>query len=145
LQTSVIDVRSLHIRDIYSREAEMTDSHDISACPKCAGAVELRREGLTQGLFCTRCDWSVVTTNLPPILSDAASYEVTVTAGDFKNESHLKTVAQLAGVNFLEARKLLQGGGSFVVYTGRAQQVAAARDALKEAGLKFDIQPPFRW
>jgi uncharacterized protein YbaR (Trm112 family) len=123
----------------------MTDFLDESPCPKCRGSVEVRREGNTQGLFCTQCDWSVVTTNIPDILRDAVSYEVRVTSGDFKNERHLKSVAQLAGVNLLEARKLLQGQASFVVYTGRAHEVTAARDVLWASGLAFDIQPPFPW
>ena len=116
-----------------------------SICPKCGGALEARREGSTEGLFCTKCDWSVVTTYLPDVLCDTTSYQVIVTSGDFKLELHLKAVAQLAGVNFLAARKLLQGPGEFVVFTGPAHQVTSARDVLMAADLRFKIEPPFPW
>jgi len=121
----------------------MTDFRDAPLCPECGGALEARREGSAGGLFCTECDWSVVTTERPAILNDTVSYEVRVTSGDFKNERHLRSVAQLAGVNLLEARKLLQGRAEFVVYTGRADKVTSARDMLRAAGLAFDIRPPF--
>jgi hypothetical protein len=123
----------------------MTDFLDAPRCPTCGCCTEVRREGSSQGLFCTECDWSVVTTYIPAVLCDTVSYEVRVTSGDFKNVQHLKSVAQLAGVNLLEARKLLQGQANFVVYAGQAHKVTAARDMLRVAGLAFDIRPPFPW
>lgn len=123
----------------------MTDPTINSACPQCGGVIEPRREGSTQGLFCTNCEWSVVTTVLPEILHDTSTYAVKVTQGDFRNERHLKAVAQVAGVNMLASRKLLQQSGNVVVATGSARSVAAARDALLSAGVGFAIDPPFPW
>jgi hypothetical protein len=87
----------------------------------------------------------VVTSYLPDVLRDTTSYQVIVTSGDFKNDQHLKAVAQLAGVNLLTARKLLQGPGDFVVFTGLAHKVTSVRDTLVAAGLRFKIEPPFPW
>lgn len=123
----------------------MTNASINSVCPQCGGALEPRREGSTQGLFCMNCEWSVVTTVLPDILRDTSTYTVKVTQGDFKNDHHLKAVAQLAGVNMLTSRKLLQQSESFVVATGSARKIAAARDTLLSAGLGFAIEPPFPW
>ena len=105
----------------------------------------MRREGSTQGVFCTKCDWSVVTTVLPDILRDTSCYEVKVTSGDFKSDRQLKAVAQVTGGNLLAARKLLQQSGHFVVFTGAAPAVAAVRDVLTAAGLGLAIEPPFPW
>lgn len=121
----------------------MTDASEF-ACPKCGAPVEIRREGSTQGLFCTNCDWSVVTTYLPEILNDTSKYVVRVLSGDFKNDQHLRIVAQLAGVNLITSRKMLQGGG-FVLFTGLASKVSAVRDTLESVGLVFEIEPPFPW
>jgi hypothetical protein len=123
----------------------MTNPTINSVCPQCGSAIELRHEGSTQGLFCTNCEWSVVTTVLPDILRDTSSYTVKVTQGDFKNDHHLKVVAQLAGVNMLASRRMLQQSESFVVATGSARKIAAARDALLSAGLGIAIEPPFPW
>lgn len=123
----------------------MKNISEIPACEKCGSPVEFRCEGSTQGLFCTKCEWSVVTTCLPEILRDTTLYEVSVTSGECGSVHHLKTVAQLAGVNFLAARKLLQGPSSFAVFTGDASKVAKVRDMLKSAGLAYEIKPPFPW
>jgi hypothetical protein len=123
----------------------MTNFSELSVCEKCGGPVELRHEGSTQGLFCTKCDWSVVTTRLPEILGDETSYEVTVSSGDYTNEQHMKTVATLTGLNYLAARKLMQSHADFVVFTGKASQVAAIRKKLELARLSYKIKPPFPW
>ncbi len=123
----------------------MTNPNINSMCPQCGGTTELRREGSTQGLFCTNCEWSVVTTVLPEILRDTSAYAIKVTQGDFRNERHLKAIAEVAGVNMLASRKLLQQPEGFVVASGSAREIAAARDVLVSAGLTFAIEPPFPW
>lgn len=123
----------------------MTSLPSVPVCPRCGSPVEARSLGSTRGLFCKSCDWSVVTTHLPDILQDPTSYEIKLSSGDFKNDSHLEVIAQLAGVNLLAARKLLQGPDGFVIFTGHARKVAMARDKLKSVGLEFGIEPSFPW
>jgi hypothetical protein len=82
---------------------------------------------------------------MPAILQDETSYQVRVTSGDYKSEQHMKTVAELAGVNLLAARKLLQAHADFVVYLGKAAEVATIRKTLDLAGLSYEIKPPFPW
>lgn len=114
-------------------------------CEKCGGSVALLREGNTQGLICTNCGWSVVTTQLSEILRDPISYEVSVTKGDYRNDQHLKTLAHLADINYLHARKLLKESCAFVVFTGKASKAIEVRDTLETAGLAFEIKPGFPW
>lgn len=106
--------------------------------------VEVRRQRSTEGLFCTKCDWSVVATHLPDILQDTIPYEVRVISGDFKNDSPLKAVAQLASVNLLAARKLLQEPGGFLIFTGLASKVATVWDTLKSPGWSSELSRHFR-
>ena len=112
------------------------------SCEKCGGEVEYRREGSVEGAFCKNCDWSVVTTYIPPIQLDETPYEVRVANGDPHNESHIKAVAHASGVNFLSARNLLQQA-SPLVFKGEASKVVELRRALQAAGLNIDIRPPF--
>jgi hypothetical protein len=104
--------------------------------------MEPRREGSAQGLFCKSCDWSVVTTQIPAILLDETIYEVRLMAGDFRNEAHVKAVAEVSGRNFLGARKLLQERES-LAYKGHAPAVARAEAVLTAAGISIQITPPF--
>ncbi|MBP6706145.1 MAG: hypothetical protein KA134_02535 [Achromobacter sp.] len=115
-----------------------------SICPDCGGRLEARREGASQGMFCTQCSWAVVTTCLPDFLRDATSYQVTVISGDVDNAEHVTAVASLAGVGAPDARKLLQTPAG-LVFTGFAYEVAPMKEALAEAGLDFRIEPPFPW
>jgi hypothetical protein len=118
---------------------------EILVCEKCGSPVECRRQGSTQGLFCTKCDWSVVTTHLPEIFLDELSYKVSVTSGDHKNSEHLKVIAKLTGANFLAARELLFAKNEFAVFMVKAPQVAEVRKELELAGLSYEITPSFPW
>ena len=46
-----------------------------SICPDCGGLLEVRRQGASQGMFCTLCSWALLTTCLPDFLNDATSTE----------------------------------------------------------------------
>lgn len=111
-------------------------------CTQCGGDMAFRREGSTQGLFCKHCDLSVVTTYIPAMLLDETIYEVRATGGDFRNETHVKAVAELSGRNFLGARKLLQEREP-LVYKGKAPAVARAEAVLTAAGIGIQIEPDF--
>ncbi len=123
----------------------MTNVSANTTCEKCGGVLEFRRQGSTGGLFCTKCDWSVVTTYLPEILQDLTTYDVKVISGDYRNDQQLKVVAQVAGVNLLTARQLLKDTHGFVVFTGIASKVTEVRDMLTSGGLTFEITPSFPW
>lgn len=122
----------------------MKNAIGLVSCEKCGGKMEMRREGSTQGLFCTQCDWSMVTTHIPEIRLDTTLYEVSACDGDFDNASHVKTVAQLSGVNFLAARKLLQREFP-VVFKGVAADVLNVRETLTKAGITSKVAPEFPW
>lgn len=115
-----------------------------ATCEKCGGVMEARQEGSTQGLYCTKCDWSVVTTHIPEIKLDTTMYEVRISHGDYRNDQHVKAVAHVAGVNFLVARKLLQDTQP-IVFNGEAVDVVRVREILVAVGMTCIISPEFRW
>ncbi|MBR8657006.1 hypothetical protein KDH83_27185 [Achromobacter sp. Marseille-Q0513] len=115
-----------------------------SICPDCGGLLEVRRQGASQGMFCTLCSWALLTTRLPDFLNDATSYRVTVISGDVDNSAHVQAVASLTGLALPEARALLRAPAG-LVFTGLAYEVAPMRETLAEAGLDFRIEPPFPW
>ena len=111
-------------------------------CAKCGGQTEPRREGSVQGLFCSQCGWSLVTTYIPAIDLDEADYELRACDGDYRNERHIRAVSEASGRNFLAARKLLQQREP-VVFKGKAPDVLRAQGVLAVAGLGYRILPPF--
>ena len=54
----------------------MTGIPDTTVYEQCGRQMESRQEGSTHGLYCTRCDWSIVATYIPEITLDTTSYEV---------------------------------------------------------------------
>ncbi|MGW8393128.1 hypothetical protein [Pseudoduganella sp. HUAS MS19] len=113
-------------------------------CEKCGGKMVARHEGSMQGLFCTKCDWSVVTTRIPEIKLDRTQYDVFALNADYKNQSHIKAVAHVTGFNLLEARKLLQFAEPDI-FRGNAVEVKRVRDALRSVGVDCRIEPEFTW
>ena len=118
--------------------------NDPAYCEKCGSPIEVFREGRTQGLRCTRCNWSVVTTYTPPIQLDLTIYEIRISKGDYQDERQVKAIAHLAGVNFLNARKLLLETNP-IVFKGDALHVASVRDALAAVNIEISIEPKFPW
>ena len=124
---------------------EPTDLWDATdRCPECGGELAARQKGSTLTVFCQLCPWCVATTNIPAIRTDMTKYEIRITGGDVHKKEHIKTVAAIAVVNFLEARKLLQEKEP-VIFAGRAVKVAEARDALRAVGIACSITPEFRY
>jgi len=116
----------------------------IEVCEKCGGALVIRQEGNTQGLYCTKCNWSVVTTHIPEFMLDSTKYEVRVCRGDYRNGQHVKAVSKVSSMNFLASRKLLQEVEP-LVFSGEAADVIRVREILSAAGMVCEINPEFRW
>jgi hypothetical protein len=57
---------------------------------------------------------------MPEFLGDQTQYHVTLVSGDFRDDRHLKAVAQLLGVNRLAARKALEASQELAVFSGLA-------------------------
>ena len=121
----------------------MMDQSSI-ACEKCGSPTEVFREGRTQGVRCTQCDWSVVTTYTPPIQLDRAIYEVRIEHGDYQDAKQIKVIAHVIGGNFLSARDILKNGQP-VVFTGDAQHVRQVCDSLLAVGVVVAVHPAFPW
>lgn len=106
--------------------------------------MEARLAGSTTGVYCPTCGWSVVTTRIPEIQLDRTKYAVRISGADFHNPEHVRVVAHVSGLNYLETRNMLQDPQA-VVYSGLATDIDRARKALADAGLHCKIEPEFPW
>ena len=111
-------------------------------CQKCGAETEYRIEGSNEGFFCTKCDWSVLTTHMPKIAQDITNYKVFLSAANFKNKDHVRVVSKVANKNLLQARKMIQERRP-VLFEGEAMDVNKVRNALKSAGVRYEIEPTF--
>ncbi|WP_153065429.1 MULTISPECIES: hypothetical protein [Xanthomonas] len=119
-------------------------SGDISEeCEVCGGRLGIYSDGRTQGLICKNCGWSILTTVNTEINDDNSEYSIRC-SGDFSNSEHVRMVASIVGVNFIEARKLLKQD-SFVIFTGKALEISDVIRNLKAARLDFQVDPHFKW
>lgn len=122
----------------------MMDTKASYVCGSCGGPSEARIQGSTHGVYCTQCDWAVVTTYFSEIKRDSALYEITISGGDYRDQRQVKAVSEILGVNFLAARVLL-GPSSGPVFKGRATEIFGVRKALVEAGIPHEIVPHFKY
>lgn len=136
-------IRPGNMAQVLSRKDSTMNISD-SICPDCGGLLEVRRQGASQGMFCTLCSWALLTTCLPDFLNDATSYRVTVISGDVDNNAHVQAVASLTGLALPQARALLRAPAG-LEFTGLAYEVAPMQETLAGAGLEFRIEPPFPW
>jgi hypothetical protein len=120
-------------------------THDLQIlCEACGSPTTGFREGRTDGIRCTRCDWSVATTYTPPIQLDQTIYTVRIERGDYRDTQQVKAVAHVVGSNLLTARELLRSSQP-TVFRGDASHVVQVRDLLLAAGVSIEIQPKFPW
>jgi hypothetical protein len=122
----------------------MMEERPKFVCPQCRGVALGFREGRTDGIRCTQCNWSVAATYTPPIQLDRTIYEVRIERGDYRDPGQIKAIANVTGGNFLSARDLLKVSQP-IVCSGDAQRVLQVRDSLLAAGVVVAIQPEFPW
>jgi hypothetical protein len=70
---------------------------------------------------------------------------VRVLHSDYHNESQVKTVARILGVNFLQARRLLQKEEDSLVFQGKAREVLRIKAELEKVRIPYSIAPSFSW
>ncbi|MDS9876020.1 MULTISPECIES: hypothetical protein [Pseudomonas] len=112
-------------------------------CTSCEEQLDVFNEGSTQGLRCSGCGWSLVTTHISDIKIDEREYKI-FCSGNYKSEAHVRVVSEVAGYNFLMSRKALQKG-QFLLFSGQAVEVSRVRKMLGHAGVLCTITPDFKW
>lgn len=111
-------------------------------CERCSSEMDFFQDNSTQGWDCSECGWSIVTSNIGAIGSDITIYSIYIHKMDEINTNHIKLISQLANVNFLEAKKILQLDKSFICKMN-AQDTKLAASKLKEVSISYEIWPLF--
>ena len=78
-----------------------------SICEKCGEQMISIQDERTVGMTCPRCGWGWVTSYFDPITTDNTDYSIFIKPDNPATASNIKLIADIAGVNFLQAKKLL--------------------------------------
>jgi hypothetical protein len=111
-------------------------------CDICGADIEYRIEGDTEGVFCTRCNWSLVTTHIPKIAQDINIYKMYLCSADPNDKDHLKALAKVANINLLQAKKMAKENKPLII-EDEALAIDKARNILNDLSIKYDIYPSF--
>lgn len=77
-------------------------------CEKCGLEMKYFQDSSTQGWNCEECGWSLVTSSINAIDTDMTIYSIYINSMGEINNDHLKLIAKLANVSYVEAKMLLQ-------------------------------------
>jgi hypothetical protein len=111
-------------------------------CELCEAELEFRVQGSTVGFFCTKCDWSLVTTQIPKIAQDITVYKLYLLSTNYKNTEQIRAISEIARVNFLQARAMMQENQSLIL-EGEALEIDAAKKVLDKLSIGYEIEPNF--
>ncbi|MGI0494072.1 hypothetical protein ACN4EG_19995 [Alkalinema pantanalense CENA528] len=114
----------------------------LETCELCGAPLESRVEASIQGLFCTQCDWAVVTTYLPQIYQDLTQYKMYLYCASSPDVEQLKAISTVANINLIQARKTFQEDRPLIL-EGEAPQISEARKNFDSLSIPYTIEPLF--
>ena len=94
------------------------------------------------GMKCPKCGWGWATTYLEPIKEDATDYRVVLLAGNIPSKESIKTIAGIAGISFLQAKKMIENA-PINLFVGKAVMVKDVIAALDELSINYRVNPRF--
>jgi hypothetical protein len=121
-------------------------------CEKCGADMKEIHDAFSEGMECPNCGWGWVTTNVGAIADDNIDYEIWLKPGNACNTGNIKLIADIANVNFIQAKGLLSSSQAVLIYKAvsesvatmpKANRVQAVARKLKNAEVAFTISPDF--
>ena len=110
-------------------------------CEKCGADTLEYREGHSYGYTCPNCGWGLATTFYEPCETDRTQYSIVIN-GNETTRAAIKVISDIAGVNFLQANKLLRQPQA-IVFDGCAAEILEKKQMLIENNISFKITPDF--
>ena len=126
--------------------------NDKIICEVCGSEMIDRSTEYTTCMECPKCGWGWATTNIAPMAEDETDYEIWLSPGNEASTANVKLIAEIAGINYLESRKLICHETPVLLYKAhnesisslyKAQRVQIIAAKLKAAKMVFFIIPEF--
>ncbi len=112
-------------------------------CPKCGSEIVAVYEKPALNLSCPKCGCKTVTTKWEEIDLDSTIYVLKLNKIESPTIDVLLLVSKLTGENYLTIKKNLMKGD--IIFKGRAIEIMDLKKIFDEAGIKYSINPDFRY
>lgn len=127
---------------LYNEDKELKTMNDKIICEKCGAEMVPIDPNKPVGMTCPNCGWGWATTYIDPVFEDPSIYEITIDAGNFASTTNIKAVSKIAGVNYIEAKRMIENAPS-IILSGMAIKIKDAIKILSCASMDFTITPDF--
>ncbi len=117
---------------------------DNNKCPECGADLVSIVENGSNLIKCSKCEWAVASTYNGPEYSDNTIYHVYIVQDDDNDVKKIKSVAKICGVNFIQAKAILQAEKTLVA-EGLAYKVRDKIKQIRESNVKYMIEPEYRY
>ena len=123
-------------------------------CEKCGSEMNDRSSGNSIWVECPKCGWGWACTTYDPSMDDETAYEIWLHPGNSQSPEVLRLIASIAGVNLLQAKKMLNVAKPIMLYKAhneaassqtRVQKMQAIAKSLKQNNISFFIVPDFKY
>lgn len=111
-------------------------------CEKCGSEMEIQLKGSCLGVVCPNCGWGIASTYIDPLRADWTDYTIRLNADGKASVDAIKAVSKLSGCNYLKAKDVIENTGGAIL-SGKATEIADAKNLLDSLGLNYETTPPF--
>lgn len=121
-------------------------------CEKCGAKMKEIQDTISGGMECPNCGWGWVTTNIGSMADDNTDYEIWLQPGNVCTTDNIKLIADIACINFIQAKKMLSSSHAVLIYKAvnesaaampKAKRVQVIGKRLKIAEIVFTVAPEF--
>lgn len=121
-------------------------------CEKCGNEMENHSYNDSIHIECPNCGWGWATTTYDQSLDDTTAYEIWILPGNAHSAEILKTIAKIAHINILQAKKLLNKSEPTKLYPysnypcntlNRIHEIKEFARILQTRNIQFYISPSF--
>lgn len=113
-------------------------------CEKCMQEMIWSVEGSTQGWKCPMCGWNIITTFIDEINVDETEYSLYIRRVPEIDAEKIKSVAQIANVNFVTAKRMLEDN-EICIMKAKAPKIQEAIVKLQELNIDYIVSPSFNY
>lgn len=101
-------------------------------------------EDSVQGWVCSNCGWNLMTTNIDEIYEDITEYSIYIKNVNEVNNEKIKSIARIAGVNFIVAREMLMKS-QVCILKDKAPKIKDVIEELEKLAIQFEVIPKFKY
>lgn len=117
----------------------------MKVCPNCGSKIIERKIGSSLVIKCTKCDYSVATSNVDLIFEDDTNYSIILEEGNAVNLKVISIIKKLTKLSTSEAVDIIKNNCPYIICKGNAVLVKEIKTELDTTGISYSISPSFEW